>query len=252
LKWKLLVGLLWLAGGLHAICAQTPPLASLTPQQIFERYRAALEQQQQKLDAYTMEARFIGRVPSVDKAGSLRAFRSISPRGDIRYKVIESDGDELIKRQVIARYMTAEVEATNTSASIAIVPENYRYDYQGLVEQYGRQYHVFELNPRHQRPGLFRGQLWLDPQTFLPLREYGLFASSPSVFLRSVYFVRDYWIVEGIAIPRRIISNVDVRLVGEAYLEIWYSDFDFNPAPPPSAPATEPSDSQISRRGVKR
>jgi hypothetical protein len=45
------------------------------------------------------------------------------------------------------------------------------------------------------------------------------------VFLKNVYFVRDYYIWEGRSIPRRIISDVTTRLVGKAQLTIWFNNY---------------------------
>ncbi len=45
---------------------------------------------------------------------------------------------------------------------------------------------------------------------------------NPSVFLKSVYFVRDYHIADGVATPRRLISDVNTRLVGKVNLTIWF------------------------------
>jgi hypothetical protein len=47
--------------------------------------------------------------------------------------------------------------------------------------------------------GLFKGELWVDADTFLPLRESGRFVKNPSVFLKKIEFVRDYEIKDGIA-----------------------------------------------------
>jgi hypothetical protein len=43
--------------------------------------------------------------------------------------------------------------------------------------------------------------------------------------LKSVYFVRDYYIYDGISMPRRLISDVKTRLVGRAQLTIWYDNY---------------------------
>jgi hypothetical protein len=230
------LALLLLLGALHLPFARAQT-SGLTPQQILQRYQEASAKLSGNLNGASMEVKFIGKLPYLEKEGEMEAIRTIAPDGSISYKSLDFTGDDVIKRHVIARYMTAEVEATQTMESdIAINERNYRFDYKGLVERFGLTVHVFELRPRHKRVGLFQGELWIDPETFMPVREYGLFVRSPSVFLRDVYFVRDYWILDGVAVPRRIISNIDVRLVGEANLEIWFSDWDKGgPAAPKAA-----------------
>ena len=73
--------------------------------------------------------------------------------------------------------------------------------------------------------GLFKGELWLDAETGMPVRESGEFVKNPSVFLKKIAFVRDYEIQGGVAIPKHIESTVDTRLVGRAELSIEFTNF---------------------------
>ena len=75
--------------------------------------------------------------------------------------------------------------------------------------------------------GLFKGELWLDGATGMPVREAGEFVKSPSVFLKKVEFVRDYEIHDGVAFPSHIESTVDTRLVGKAELSILFTNVSY-------------------------
>jgi hypothetical protein len=70
---------------------------------------------------------------------------------------------------------------------------------------------------------LYVGELWLDPQTHLPIREAGRFVKSPSIFLKKVEFVKDYQIQDGVAVPSRIKTTVETRIVGKANLSVAFS-----------------------------
>jgi hypothetical protein len=72
---------------------------------------------------------------------------------------------------------------------------------------------------------LFKGDLWLDAETCLPVRESGRLIKLPSIFLRRIEFVREYEIREGLAVPRSIESMVDTRLVGKAELTVRFQNF---------------------------
>lgn len=177
-----------------------------------------------------MKMDFRARLPSLNREARLLAWRSAGPDGVPQFKVIEITGDEVVRRQVIARYLKAEIEAAQKgSEDVALNSRNYRFRFLGRQNPYGLDVYIFELEPRRKAVGLFRGQLWIDAKTLLPVREYGLFVRTPSIFLRDIYFVRDYWITDGLALPRRVLSTIDVRLVGKAELEIWYSDYDIPP-----------------------
>ena len=61
--------------------------------------------------------------------------------------------------------------------------------------------------------------------THLAVRESGRMVKSPSVFVKRIEFVREYEIQDGIAIPRRIESSVETRLIGKARLSVAFTSF---------------------------
>jgi hypothetical protein len=125
---------------------------------------------------------------------------------------------------VITRYLDSESQARD-NGSIAITPANYKFKYKGITEREGRQVHTLQITPKKKAVGLFRGELWIDAETGMPLRESGQFVKNPSVFLKKIAFVREYQIRDGVAIPKHIESTVDTRLVGRAELSIDYVSF---------------------------
>ncbi len=160
-------------------------------------------------------------LPKLDRQAELRALRTISPAGAVTYQALHAEGDGMVRREVIARYLAATSQA---SKEIAITASHYRFRFMRVVELAGRHIHVFQLSPRQKRGGLFKGELWLDGQTALPVRETGRFVKNPSVFLRSVEFVRDYQIQDGVACPSSIVSTAKT-LVGRVELTVQYGAF---------------------------
>jgi hypothetical protein len=71
--------------------------------------------------------------------------------------------------------------------------------------------------------GLFKGELWIDAETARPLREWGEFVKSPSMFLRHIYVVRDY---DTDAAPhlRRMILRLQAAFAGPAELTMWLDE----------------------------
>jgi len=166
-------------------------------------------------------------LPKLNKQATLRALRSTSPSGKITYGALDSGGDKMVKREVIARYLAAENQGLEMD-QIAITPSHYRFRLTRAFEQAGRHIQVVQLTPKKKRLGLFKGELWLDAQTGLPVHEAGRFVRSPSVFVRQVVFVRDYQIRDGLALPDHIEVTVETRLVGRAELRIEFSNFVFH------------------------
>jgi hypothetical protein len=211
---------------------------------LIDRYREALAHQQDALRNVSMEVHMEGRIPKLKKQGKMSALRMISSLGKITWSVLGFWGDDTVKKEVMARYMTAEVEAANSSKvkesqNIAITPENYEFKYKGLNDRNSRQVHIFELKPRHKRVGLFKGELWLDPETSLPVRETGRLVKNPSVFVKKMEFTRDYEIKDGVAYLKRMISKTETRIVGRAELSIEYANFAKQPAEPSADPVSD-------------
>jgi len=216
------------------LLAALPALAEPAglPEDVLARYREALDRQQQTMKDVAMDVTMEAKIPKLKKEGTLNALRQISQIGRVTYKIIGFFGDDTVKKEVMARYMTAEVESAGNkkSSELALTPENYNFKYKGLNNKEGHEVHVFELKPRAKRVGLFKGELWIDPQTYLPVREQGRFVKSPSVFIKKVDFVRNYEIRDGVAYLTHLESTTDTRIVGVAQLDIDYCNYHEEPA----------------------
>jgi hypothetical protein len=213
------------------LSADSTVAASADWLQVLNRYFASSQQQQTGLRDTTMDVEIDAKLPRLKREGSLRGVRQIATDGVIAYDNVTSTGDKMVNKEVIARFLSAETEASKgikdnkgNPQSIAISSDNYRFRQKALLTRNDRQIFIIQVTPRKNRLGLFRGEIWLDASTALPLRESGRLVKNPSVFLKRVDFIRDYEIVEGLSVPIRVESRVDTRLVGLAEIEIRYSN----------------------------
>jgi len=193
---------------------------------ILDGYLNRARQQESSLRDVTMEVEIEANLPRLNKRGKLHALRHISRLGKVTYEALSFIGDNIIKKDVIARYLAAEIKSTEDAdlSSIAINRENYKFKYRGMYGSGDWKLHLFELSPRKKRVGLFDGWLWLEASTCLPVRESGRFVKNPSIFLRRIEFLRDYEIRDGVAVPVRIESTIQTRLVGTAKLDIRFGN----------------------------
>lgn len=205
---------------------------------IVDRFVAASQTLKKRLKGASMEIDVEAEVPKLKKKGRLHALRRISALGRITFDALRFEGDRSIKNEVIARYLSTEADDRDRS-ELAITPANYKFKYKGTLETGGRVAHAFQVFPRKKKVGLFKGDLWIDEETYLPLREAGRFVKSPSVFLKRVEFARDYDILDGVAVPRRLESTVETRLVGKAILSVAYSAISLVAAPVEAAGDTQ-------------
>ncbi len=209
---------------LAALPVLAEPADDAATREVLQRYLSYTKRQPAALQGIQMDMDIDARLPKLQKSGKFHALRSVSKLGQITYQGLKFIGDSTIKKDVIGRYLQAENESKDV-AQLAITPENYKFKYKGMIAEDSHLVHVFQLSPKKKSVGLFKGELWLDAQTCLPVRESGRFVKSPSIFLKKIEFVRQYDIRDGIAIPRHIESTVDTRLWGPAEMSIDFSNF---------------------------
>jgi len=179
------------------------------------------------IQAASMDVDIAAALPKLNKQGKLHALRRITALGRITYERLRFEGDGTVKSQVINRYLAAEAEAQEEpGASIAVTPENYSFKYKGRKQLDGRDVHQFQVTPKRKRLRLFKGDIWIDAQTFLRVQESGYLVKSPSVFVKRVAFVRKYEIRNGISVPKEEQSVVDTRLgVGRLEMTVEFSNY---------------------------
>jgi hypothetical protein len=158
-------------------------------------------------------------LPGLAEQGHLRAIRHWHQRHKPDYEVLRIEGDATVKQQVIARYLIAEQEAAAMpAASAAITLANYTFRYLGLSG--GSSVYVFQITPRHKRPGLIKGELWIDGATGIAVHEAGYLVKKPSIFIRRFKITRDVSLRDVAAYLRTTHLDIDARFVGRAELTV--------------------------------
>lgn len=201
-----------------------------TGQLVLARYFAAVNTQKPRTVGIEMDMDFSARLPKMKKEGNLLGRRIVSSLGKISFIVKSITGDNTVKTHVIAKYMSGEQEMSQKIQDADITPRNYRFKYKRADTFNGRAIQVYELNPIKKRVGLFKGELWVDDETGLPVREAGQMVKNPSVFLKKVNFTRTYALHDAAALPVRIEWRTETRIAGPAELDIRYSNFSREPS----------------------
>ncbi len=191
---------------------------------IVGKYLNATKTQQNALRGAQMEVDIDAKLPKLSKQGKLRALRFVSTLGKITYKALGFSGDNTVKQEVIARYLSLETEDRDTS-SVAVTPANYKFQLKAVLTQSEQKTYIFQLNPKKKRVGLFKGEIWLDGATGMPVRESGRWVKSPSVFVKKVEFVQEFALQDGVALPSHIESTIDTHIAGKAELSINFTNF---------------------------
>jgi hypothetical protein len=187
-------------------------------------------------------------LPKLKKRGIMRGLRVITVAGRVAFTQAHFVGDELVKSAVINRFLRVEAREGKEEEGLGVTARNYRFRYKGRMSYNDRTVFVFRTEPRKRRVGLFTGELWLDSETARPLREWGEFIKSPSVFLSNICFVRDYVSDSSGSHLLRIILKMRAAFAGPVELTMWLSKVpsasknglagDAGPAPLKASPST--------------
>lgn len=200
--------------------------ASPEEEKILNNYLSAQEQQREKMKGVQMEVEIDAAIPRLAKKGTMQALRVVSNIGKITYDALRFDGDNTVKKEVIARFLAREAQGSaEPDPKITITPENYKFKVKGLQTKEDHDVYVMEVKPKKKRVGVFKGEIWLDPATYLTVREAGRFVKSPSIFLKKIEFVREFAIRDGFSVPTKMTSYADTRIVGRTELNISYRNF---------------------------
>jgi hypothetical protein len=172
-----------------------------------------------------MLATFEATIPSLEKQGVLEAERHVEPDGRIHFDVKGFRGDDLIKKQVIARYMSGLQDSSQQPRdAVEITPQNYKFKYKRADRLEDFEVEVFEVQPRRKAVGLFKGEIWLDKSSGLIVRTAGRFVRNPSVVFKTVDFQQDFLVEEDQSLESKLTVDSDTRVVGTIKMTVTYSN----------------------------
>ncbi|MFZ0285024.1 MAG: hypothetical protein WAL32_07315 [Terriglobales bacterium] len=216
----------------------TPPvpmapatLPRMSPELTLQTYRNRVVQQAERLTSYSASSIILAQLPATQQIGECDLQRFYSAPRTLVFKSARFVGDGFVKNNVILRVLQSEVDHVQKDdpAATALSDSNYKFSYKGTAELQNRPIHVFQVKPRVNRPGLFKGKIYLDASTGSMVRAEGRLSKSPSLFIKRIEFVQDYKEFGPFTFPVHIHSEARTRVVGRAVVDIYH--YDYQPVP---------------------
>jgi hypothetical protein len=239
--------------GVAALSAATleipPQRARMSPELALQVHDARTQRQARELGAYRDTTVVEAELPQTKQKGTYQLQRMYSAPKSLAFKAINFVGDGFVKTNVIARLLQSEVDRAKQgdNSDVAINAENYKFTYKGIEEMEGGPLcHVFQVKPRHNRVGLFKGTVYLNVYNGAMYRAEGKMVKSPSFFVKNVEFSQEYAEVGGFDMITHIHSTADARIIGKAIVDIKHNDVQAqsvyelqvnSPEPQPQAPS---------------
>lgn len=210
-----------------ALIAPAPALPRMSPELTLEAYRKRVAQQSAQLSSYSAISVILAQLPATQQFGECDLQRLYFAPHTLEFKSVRFAGDGFVKNNVILRLLQSEVDHVqkDNAAATALSDENYKFSYKNTTELQSRLVHIFQVKPRTDRTGLFKGKIYLDAYTGSMLRAEGRVAKSPSLFIKRIEFVQDYKEIGAFTFPVHIHSEARTRLVGRAVVDIYHYDY---------------------------
>lgn len=205
-----------------------------------QTYQKQASRQSQALAGYSAATLIRAELPASSQHGEFELERRYTAPRTLAFKPLHYEGDGFVKTNVIARLLQSEVDHVQKDdpSATALRPENYKFSHKNTAQIAGRAVHVFQVKPRKKRPGLFKGQIYLDAYTGSLVRVEGRVVKSPSLFVNKIDFVQDYAEVDGFTFPVRMHSEAKAALLGRTVVDIENRNYQPLPAPLESAAAS--------------
>ena len=185
----------------------------------FARYIASLEQRDPFTEKGPVAVLIEASLPHFYKDAQLLALRRTGENERSEYLILGMEGDGAALDEVTMRYFALQEEIENLPlSSIQISPENYKFRLRGEVKTGIGSAYVYDITPRKRRPGLFKGQIWIEAGTGAEVLISGRLAVGPSLG-SSVDFVRETKL-DGASYARVTHLSVAVPLLGRSELVV--------------------------------
>jgi hypothetical protein len=220
---------------------------SLTPDQAVDRYLAGSRERQPGCSDQVFAVQIDASLPNLKKQGSMSGLKVVSRTGQTVYRDLRFTGDKFIKTSVIARFLAHDAKPPEEVTGTGVTRQNYSFLYDRTSSYNGLVAYVFHLKPMRKRVGLFEGELWLDATTAAPLRLWGDFVKSPSIFVRNFRLVQDYQHIGQCFQPLRLLLTVETRIAGKVEMAVWLHPIDSQSAT--AADGCGPASAAVPGRG---
>jgi hypothetical protein len=219
---------------------------SLKPDEAIDRYLAGSSSRPSGCSDRVFAIQIDASLPQLKRQGSMSGLKVVSRTGQTMYRGLRFKGDNLVKTAVIARFLANDAKPPEPIAGTDVTRQNYAFFYDRTSVYNGVTAYVFRVKPMRKRIGFFKGELWLEATTAAPLRLWGDFVKSPSIFVRGFRFVQDYQRIGQSSQPLRLLLTVETRIAGKVEMAVW-----LHPVDSQSAAATvEGGSTSLAIRGL--
>lgn len=205
--------ILYFVGGMASTWAQAGSSVQLAVS-IVGRMAQARAEGRARLRPYivTRSYKLCGKDAGRSKAEVIASIAFVPP--DSKKYTIEKTIGSRLGQVLVRRMLVGEAEAEKRHVATDLSAENYDFRFIRQENVLGQRCYVLELLPRRREQYLLQGDIWVDADTYLPLRFEGEFAKSPSWWVKNVHLTFAYSDVGGMWLQTSTEAAAEVRILG--------------------------------------
>ncbi len=215
-------------GGMALRVAAGEPGSRFDLHNVCERMVAEDKWRTESLLGYTVKRRYCLTLGSSEKCAEMRVKVEYAYPGRKTFEVISKTNTGYLEDRIFHQVMNGEIQA-DMRDGVRVLPCNYDFQVLGTEEMAGRAAYLIRMKPRWKRPLLVDGKAWVDMKDAAVTRLDGEVASS-SFWVRSFHMEQAYERVGAYWLVSSIRNRANVRLLGEARLDIDCSDYQLRAA----------------------
>jgi hypothetical protein len=213
-----------MALGAMALRAATgEPGGRVDVQSVSQRMVAQDKWRTETLHSYSVDRCYRLTLGNSNKCAEMRVKVEYVYPGRKTFEVISKTNSGYLEDRIFHQALNAELQADNRDG-VRVLPCNYDFQVLGTEELSGRAVYVIRVKPKWKKRPLVDGQVWVDMEDAAVTRIDGEVAST-SFWVRSFHMVQSYERVGRYWLVNSIRNDASVRFLGQARLDIEYTDY---------------------------
>ena len=202
-------------------------LPRMAPELALRAYERRCALQEAELVSYSATTVIRAQLPDSSQYGEYQLQRHFSAPRTLEFKAVHFEGDNFVKSNIITRLLQSEVDHVqkDDTSLTALTAANYKFSFKGTGPMEGHLVHVYQVKPRKNRVGLFKGRIYLDAYTGSLVRVEGAAVKSPSFFVKKLEFLQDYADIGSFTFPVHTHSEAKASIVGRRVVDIYQRDY---------------------------
>jgi hypothetical protein len=136
--------------------------------------------------------------------------------------VLRQEGSSFLREQVLAKILAAETDMA-VKDQTDIIPQNYDFSYLSSADCAGERCWHLNMKPKNKDKYMLEGEVWVSAMDYGVYRAHGSPSKRVSLWVSKVDIDKRWRRIQGVWLPERVESSMNIRLGGNVRMQIDYT-----------------------------